>query len=149
MAATKDVTAGTISYEFKSVNGYIGSYDEAKKQLTLEKTGQETALIVKLKEESIGSWLLNYKSSNTNVATISDKGVICAKGQGTATITAALRNDSKKSVSIKVNVTEDAVVNQLKLNLGKPARATLKVKRLKTKTEIRSFIRLLSITKQL
>ncbi len=126
VAATKDVTAGTISYEFKSVNGYIGSYDEAKKQLTLEKTGQETALIVKLKEESIGSWLLNYKSSNTNVATISDKGVICAKGQGTATITAALRNDSKKSVSIKVNVTEDAVVNQLKLNLGKPARATLK-----------------------
>lgn len=126
VAATKDVTAGNVSYEFKSVNGYIGAYDEAKKQLTLEKTGQETALIVKLKEESIGSWLLNYKSSNANVATISDKGVICAKGQGTATITAALRNDSKKTISIKVNVTEDAIVNQLKLNLGKPARATLK-----------------------
>lgn len=126
VALAKDVTNGAISYEFQSVNGYIGSYDTQKKQLTLDKTGQETALIVKLKEDKIGVWMLNYKSSNTNVATISDKGVICAKGQGTATITATLKNDSKKAISIKVNVTEDAVVNQLKLNLGKPARATIK-----------------------
>lgn len=52
--------------------------------------------------------------------------MICAKGEGTATITATLRSDSKKTVSFTVKVTTDAVVNRLKLNLGKPARATLK-----------------------
>ncbi len=126
VALAKDVTGGTMSYEFQSVNSYIGSFDKQKNQLTLEKTGQETALLVKLNEDKIGSWMLNYKSNNTNVATISDKGVICAKGKGTATITATLRNDSKKTISFKVNVGEDAVVNELKLNLVKPARATLK-----------------------
>lgn len=52
VALVKDVTGGAISYEFQSVDGYIGSYDAQKKQLTMDKTGQETALIIKLNGEN-------------------------------------------------------------------------------------------------
>lgn len=123
---TKNATSGAMTFEFKAYNGSMALYDAEQKMLTFDKTGQETALVVKLKEETAGSWLLNYKSNNTNVATISDKGVICAKGKGSAIITATLKNDSKKQISFKVTVKEDAVIRQLTLNLGKPYRATLK-----------------------
>ena len=120
----EEAAKGTMKFDFSQVNGYKGEFKD--NLLTMEKTGQQTALLVTMNEEQVGTWLLSYKSSNTSVATISDKGVICAKGAGTATITASLKSDSAKKISFKVKVEEDAVISNIELDLGSPARATIK-----------------------
>ena len=48
---------------------------------------------------------ITYKSSNTSVATVDAKGVITAKGDGTAKITVTYTYNNGKTVSKSFNVT--------------------------------------------
>lgn len=125
-ASIAAVTDGELSLDFGAVNGYRGSFDADKKVLTLDKTGRETNLIVRLKDNvQAGAWLMNYQTSNKEVATISSQGRICARGLGTATITASLKNDANKKVTFKVKVEQDVLVDKLELDLGTPSRARI------------------------
>lgn len=124
-AATAEVTGGEMTYDFEAVDGNLGDFNQDKNLLTMQKTGQSTALRVYLEDQQVGAWLVKYSSSNSGIVSITDKGVLNAKKKGTATITAALKNNSKKSVSFKVEVKEDAVVGSMVLELSTPARAKL------------------------
>jgi maltose-binding protein MalE len=52
---------------------------------------------------------VDWTSTNPDVATVSENGLVTAKSPGTATITATSKVDAKKSVSITVTVTEPRV----------------------------------------
>ena len=122
----KEAGSGELGYRLDKVNNQpIDKEDYDRNEFTMNKTGSQAQLVV-YGTQTIGAWLLSYKSSNTSVATISNTGIICAKGKGTATITATLRKDTTKKISFKIIVTEDAVIDSLELELGKPSRATLK-----------------------
>ncbi len=52
----------------------------------------------------LGQWMFEYKSSNENVATVSEYGVIDCKAAGDAKITATYRGDNNWKVEIPINV---------------------------------------------
>lgn len=123
---TKAAVTGSLKYRLDKVNERPVTADYDKNEAKIEKTGQETQLVV-YDSKDIGAWLLTFKSSNTSVATISDTGLICAKGKGTTTITATLRSDSKKKISFKLTVGDDAFIDKIELdflNLGRGRKTT-------------------------
>lgn len=118
---TKTAVTGSLQYRLDKVNERPITVDYKTNEAKIDKTGQETQLVV-YDSKDIGAWLVSFKSSNTSVATISDTGLICAKGKGTTTITATLRSNSKKSISFKLTVGDDAFIDNIKLdftNLGR------------------------------
>lgn len=119
---TKTAVTGDLSYRLDKVNNRpVDAADYVNNEVRMNKTGQEAQLVV-YEARNVGSWLLSYKSSNTAVATISDTGLICAKGKGTTTITATLRSNTKKKISFKLTVGEDAFIDKVQLgfdNLGR------------------------------
>lgn len=120
-----ELSSSELVYQLEKVNNQIGEFINNK--YVISKTGSQVQLVISDSDnQTIGSWLLTYKSSNTSVATISSTGIICAKGKGDATITATLRSNTSKKISFVVHVEEDAVIDQLELKLGSPNRATLK-----------------------
>ncbi len=114
---TKTVVTGSLKYRLDKVNERPITVDYTTNEAKIDKTGQETQLVV-YDSKDIGAWLVNFKSSNTSVATISDTGLICAKGKGTTTITATLRSNSKKSISFKLTVGDDAFIDKIELNFS-------------------------------
>ena len=60
---------------------------------------------------------LKWTSSNTNVATISNSGVVTAKGNGTATITATTTDGSNKSATCSVTVSTPILVTGVSLKI--------------------------------
>lgn len=112
---TKAAVTGSLKYRLDKVNERPITVDYTTNEARIDKTGQETQLVV-YDSKDIGAWLVNFKSSNTSVATISDTGLICAKGKGTTTISASLRSDAKKNISFKLTVGEDAFIEKIELN---------------------------------
>lgn len=125
-AKTSEISGTNMTFDFKAVNGFCGTYASTTQKLTIDKTGQATQVLVSLDGESIGAWNLKYSSSNANIVSISDQGVISAKKKGTAKITVALKDHASTAASFDVVVTEDAIVDRLDLDIGTPSRATLK-----------------------
>lgn len=123
VVTNEEAAKGNLTFGFKGVNGYQGTYEDGI--LTMEKTGQETDLIVRLQNQEAGLWLLDFQSSNRDVATISSTGRICARGVGTATITASMKADPDKKIRFKVKVEKNVTVSSLELDLGKPNRARI------------------------
>lgn len=119
-----EAVKGNIGYDFEAVNGYTGEYDG--KQLVMDKTGRETGLIVNIDGEPLGAWLVNFKSDDTSKVIVSDTGIIRAQGEGSANVTATLKSDSSKKVTIKVKVGGLAVIDKLSVDVGKPDRAQIK-----------------------
>lgn len=135
----KEAGSGDLEYRLDKVNNQpIDKEDYDRNEFTMNKTGSQAQLVV-YGTQTIGAWLLSYKSSNTSVATISDTGVICAKGKGTATITATLRKDTSKKISFKIIVSQDAVIDSISLVLGSPSRATLKTAEVEEDGEIKTY----------
>ncbi len=124
--ALEEAVDGKLTCEFTPVNGYIGDYDTSSRTLTMDKTGLETSLSVKVNGEQVGAWLLDYKSSDENIVTISDVGKLCAKGMGKTKITVSLKNNPAQKTSFYVSVTKNSVIGDIELVLEKPAYATIK-----------------------
>lgn len=122
--SAKDAAPGELGYKFDS--GYTMPEINDKDKYTLSKTGEQSHLLISSGNQTIGSWLLTYKSSNTKVATVSDTGIISAKGKGDTTITVSLNSDASKKISFILHVGQDAVIDYLELNPGTPARSTRK-----------------------
>lgn len=119
---------GTLSAAFDQIDQMTYDWDKKKNTLTFDKTGLACRLVVQGKTiaNSPGVWMFEYKSSNSKIASIDSKGVIYAKGKGTATITAKLKegiNNSSTEVSFKVKVLETAEIDHYSLTFSDLDRA--------------------------
>ena len=85
-----------------------------KKAVTLEVDDNET-LTVTVTPSDASNKKVNWKSSNTSVATVSSNGVVTAKAVGTANITATTTDGTSLSATCKVTV-EPTLVTSLSLN---------------------------------
>ena len=85
-----------------------------KKAVTLEVDDNET-LTVTVTPSDASNKKVNWKSSNTSVATVSSTGVVTAKAVGTANITATTTDGTSLSATCKVTV-EPTLVTSLSLN---------------------------------
>ena len=79
--------------------------------LSLEK-GQRTSLFATVCPDNATNKSVNWTSSNTGVATVSN-GIVTAVSKGSARITATAADGSGKSASCSVSVTEDTLVSSI------------------------------------
>lgn len=116
---------GTLSAAFDQIDQMTYDWDKKTNTLTFDKTGLACQLVVQGKNSNPGVWMFNYTSSNSKVVSVDSKGVIYARGVGTATVKATLKegiNNNSTSVSFKVKVLEEAGIDHYSLtfsDLGK------------------------------
>ncbi len=73
-----------------------------KKSLTLTKQGETSTLTATVQPSNATDKKITWSSSNTAVATVSSAGVVTAKKDGTAVITATSSNSKKATADVKV-----------------------------------------------
>ena len=71
---------------------------------TLTSKGQTVMLTATVMPSNASNKSVTWTSSNTSVATVSDTGLVTAKGEGTATITVTTADGSNKSATCKITV---------------------------------------------
>ncbi len=120
------VSYGKLSASFVQTNpDMIYVWDSTNKVLTLDKVGLSAKLVVKSSKGASynpGAWLFDYSSKDSKIAVIDSTGVIYARGVGTTTITATMKDNTDTKVSFKVKVTEEAGISNVELlysDLGK------------------------------
>lgn len=122
-----DASYGTLSVTFDQIEQMTYDWDKSKKTITFDKTGLACQLVVQGSKSNPGVWMFDYTSNSSKIVSIDSKGVIYAKGVGTATITATLKQginnpNYNTSVSFKVKVLEKAEIDHYSLtfsDLGK------------------------------
>lgn len=95
-------------------------------EFTLNK-GQSGSITATVLPTNVAGSYLNWRSSNTSVAVVSNAGIVTAVGKGTATITASNANGSIFASS-EVTVVENAtsvILNKTQLTLDKGASEAL------------------------
>lgn len=110
-----DTIKGKLACDFKAINNYEPRTDVTP--VAFDASGRESQLIVTADGKETRSWLWNYSSSNTKVATVTNTGIIRTVDAGTATITAALKTNPDKKVSVKISVGKRTEITQVKLVL--------------------------------
>lgn len=123
-----DASYGTLSVTFDQIDQMTYDWDKSKKTITFDKTGLACQLVVHGSKSNPGVWMFNYTSNSPKIVSIDSKGVIYAKGKGTATITATLKQginnpNYSTSVSFKVKVLETAEVDHYSLTFSDLDRA--------------------------
>ena len=110
--------------EAKNINNiYIAEVATTVQGISLKSkanvnTGQKTILKVTTTPENVTeSYELVWKSSNTSVASVDQKGQVTGKKKGTATITVSLKGNDKIHTSCKMTVVQGA--NTLKKSVSK------------------------------
>lgn len=120
-----DASYGTLSAGFDQIDQMTYDWDKKTNTLTFDKTGLACQLVIQGSKSNPGVWMFNYTSSNSKVVSVDSKGVIYARGVGSTTIKATLKegiNNSSTSVSFKVKVLEEAGIDHYSLtfsDLGK------------------------------
>ncbi len=118
----------SLKYEFEQTDPQI-SYDwnSSSKVLSFDKNGMSCRLVMEGKRGStwheLSTWAFDYDSDKTSVATVDSQGIIYARGKGTATIKATLKEDTTKKVSFKVRVEEEAVIDKVEIEFADLDRA--------------------------
>lgn len=113
----------SLQYEFEQTDPHI-SYDwnSKTKRLSFDKSGMSCKLVIEGKRGStyheLSAWAFEYGSSKSTVATVDSQGIIYARGKGTATITATLKEDTTKKVSFTVRVEEEAVIDRVEIEFA-------------------------------
>lgn len=113
----------SLSYSFEQTDPQI-SYDwnSKTKRLSFDKSGMSCRLVIEGKRGStyheLSTWAFDYSSSKSSVATVDSQGIIYARGKGTATITATLKEDTTKKVSFTVRVEEEAVIDRVEIGFA-------------------------------
>lgn len=96
-------------------------WDSKQKTLVLDKTGMSCKLMIEGKKGSnyyeLSSWAFTFSSSNTSKVTVNSKGVIYARGIGTATVTATMKDDTSKKISFKVKVEQESDIDYNNIHL--------------------------------
>ena len=114
MAKSDKIISGELAFVFKDTNS-SPSVDGKFREFGYP--GILSKFVISAGGTETNSWLWNFTSSNTKVATVTASGQIRSTGVGTAKITAALKNDSTKKKSIDVRVLQDAAVSDIELVL--------------------------------
>jgi uncharacterized protein YjdB len=78
---------------------------------TLTKIGETTTLTATITPANATSQALTWSSSNSSIATVSDKGLVTAVSDGTATITATTQDGSNKTGTCEIKVSTVVSVN--------------------------------------
>ncbi len=107
--------SGKLSYKFEAINGYTPEPVGDIRQFDI--SGRESQLVIKDKNGDTNSWYWNFSSSNSKVVAVSNTGVVRSVGTGNATITAALKSDSTKKISISVKVKEYVEIISVELDM--------------------------------
>ncbi len=123
----KGISAGTVTVKAKSTDGseiektatvnvvnLIESVKAEKTSVILEQGSLYEQNLTFAPSENINS-KMNWVSSNTDIATVDENGVIKAERIGTATVTGTTTDGTNKSVSCKVTVVAMTIpyVNQM------------------------------------
>lgn len=114
----KDLTAS-----FESVDDdYVPTPSADLKEWKFDYPGRQARLIILNGSDETNSWLWNFSSDNTKVATVSKNGIVRSVGAGNgnakAVITATLKSDSTKKISITVRVINDAEITSIDLDFS-------------------------------
>lgn len=113
MVKKGESTEGDLDYYLVGLNDYspapVGDYQ------TFDISGREAQLVVKDGNGETNSWLWNFTSSNAKIATVSSLGVIRTTGKGKVTITATLKSNTKKKVTVPIEVKGTANVGNVEL----------------------------------
>lgn len=128
---TATITAKYKGYEVE-VEVYVdtdssGKLEADETSISLKKGDRDTIQLTYDDEKLSGS-KATWKTSNSSVATVDD-GVVTAKGQGTATITASYKGD-KVEIRVKVDYNNSGKleVNDSTISLKKGERETVSLK---------------------
>ncbi|UKK99116.1 Ig-like domain-containing protein [Brevibacillus brevis] len=128
---TATITAKYKGYEVE-VDVYVdtdssGKLEADETSISLKKGDRDT-IQLRYDDEKLSGSKATWKTSNSSVATVDD-GVVTAKGQGTATITASYKGD-KVEIRVKVDYNNSGKleVNDSTISLKKGERETLTLK---------------------
>ena len=103
LESSKSVAGGNIDYYFRDKDANI-EHHTTSGYFTINESGEKHSLVVTNNGLELREWLFKYSSSDSTVATISDKGEIVALREGETDIKATLIADSKKSIVCKLLV---------------------------------------------
>ncbi len=114
------VSGGTVTITATSANDVVGTYtvsvvvpmtDFSTTDTTVELAKGETKEIMYTitPNDTTESKEITWTSSNEEVATVNDNGVVTAVGGGTATITGTLPNERHIDVTVNVNVPLESI----------------------------------------
>ena len=110
------VTNADIIFKTEAGSGYYNpTYSSGAGYYEIDTPGRVSKIAVRNNGLETDSWLWNFSSSNTSVATVSSTGVIRTTGVGKAVITATLKSSSKTKATVTVNVKEDAKITGITL----------------------------------
>ena len=98
---TVTVNSGTSTKDNDNKNIPIKSISFGKKTTSIL-TGDTEDLAVTINPSNATNKSITYKSSNTNIATVSASGVVTAKSVGRTTITATSKNNKKATIIVNV-----------------------------------------------
>ena len=121
----KALKKGSVIISAKSNNGKVATCtvnvsEMAVTKLTLNKTSESIyktktlSLIATITPTDASDKTITWKSSNTNIATVSSNGVVTGKKAGVVNITATSSNG--KSATCKITVKDYTPVTQIKIN---------------------------------
>ncbi|TQR36451.1 Ig-like domain-containing protein [Brevibacillus brevis] len=128
---TATITAKYKGYEVE-IEVYVdtdssGKLEADETSISLKKGDRDT-IQLRYDDDKLSGSKATWKTSNSSVATVDD-GVVTAKGQGTATITASYKGD-KVEIRVKVDYNNSGKleVNDSSISLKKGERETLTLK---------------------
>lgn len=102
--ASKKNKKKTAKVTVKVVNGKVTKVTVKADATTIKVGGKATVKATVKTKGKKPNKTLKWTSSNTDVATVSSKGVVTAKKAGTVTIKATSTDGTKKSASVKITV---------------------------------------------
>lgn len=106
-----------LSITFEQIGSMPYRWNEKEKLLELEEAGLAVRLVVQSEGLDLGCWELSYSSNSSKVARVDSDGILYAMGQGSATITAALKSDPAQKVKFTVSVLQDLEIGEIELHV--------------------------------
>ncbi len=107
---SKDASAASVNYRYRLKTIETTGVSLNKTSATLTSKGATVQLTATVTPSNATDKTVTWKSSNTNVATVSSSGLVTAVGNGTATITVTTKTGSKTATcNVTVNITPTGV----------------------------------------
>ncbi len=106
---------GKLGYKFNAINGYTPELDGDVRKFDIP--GRESRLVITDDNGETNSWYWNYTSSNSKVVSVTNAGVVRSTGVGNANITATLKTDDSKKITVSVKVVSSADINRIELDM--------------------------------
>ncbi len=116
-----------LSVKFEQIGSMPYRWNEKEKTLEIDEAGLAVRLVVQSEGSDLGCWELSYSSSKSSKVAVDSDGILYAMGQGSATITAALKSDPTQNVKFKVSVLQDLEIGEIELAVSAGSKAVVGV----------------------